>query len=507
MYMNENYQIYQGGKSLKAEEAQKNLMDFILYTNQDYESGWFNELLCLELEQFERDVIAGKSPRLMIFAPPRSGKSEVASVRFPSWLLGRHPNWRVIAASYTSMLAKKMSRDVKAVMANDLYKDVFKTTAPHKGIQTEAKSTHEEWEVIGHDGAKAGGSYRATGITGGITGTGMNVGIIDDPAKDFLTASSATYQENIMDWYKTTFYTRRDPKLNGIIIILTRWHAADLAGQLLEDPDNKFRVVSFPMEAEKREVHTLNGRTFTLREEGDLLFPERMDREFVDDCKKSGSLTWNALYQQRPTAKGGSVFKTEWLQKYTKLPRMEYRYMHADTALKDGDQNDYTCFSLWGYAEGRVWLIDMHLKKMNAIDLESKAYQLWKKWKPYDHRYPSPIRKFAVEEKASGYELIQRIKRKGGMPVHALKREKSKSVRAQDVQGFVEAGLVMVPDPSVDHGDTNCEYMSEFLSQYESFSLSDSHRHDDALEGMFDVLVEMLNKPTLRSVVGSGLYG
>mgnify|MGYP000128863419 CR=1 FL=1 len=149
----------------------------------------------------------------------------------------------------------------------------------------------------------------------------------------------------------------------------------------------------------------------------------------------------------------------------------------------------------------------MHLNKINAIELESKAYQIWKKWKPNDHRYPSSIRKFAVEEKASGYELIQRIKRKGGMPIHALKREKSKSVRAQDIQGFVEAGLVMVPDPSVDHEFTNCEYMSEFLSQYESFSLSDSHRHDDALEGMFDVLVEMLNKPTLRSVVGSGLYG
>ncbi|MCV5641110.1 terminase, partial [Escherichia coli] len=78
------------------------------------------------------------------------------------------------------------------------------------------------------------------------------IGVIDDPAKDYKTASSPTYQEAVMDWYDTTFFTRVDPKINGIVIILTRWHQNDLAGQLLklaEEGGERWRVVSFPMEA------------------------------------------------------------------------------------------------------------------------------------------------------------------------------------------------------------------------------------------------------------------
>ncbi|WP_275375267.1 terminase large subunit domain-containing protein, partial [Xenorhabdus bovienii] len=108
------------------------------------------------------------------------------------------------------------------------------------------------------DGRLHGGAYRAAGVNGGITGQGMNIGIIDDPAKDYKTASSPVYQTAVIDWYDTTFFTRADPKINGIIIILTRWHQNDLAGQLLklaEEGGEPWRVVSFPMEAEKEEIH------------------------------------------------------------------------------------------------------------------------------------------------------------------------------------------------------------------------------------------------------------
>lgn len=89
-----------------------------------------------------------------------------------------------------------------------------------------------------------------------------------------------------------------DPKINGIVIILTRWHQNDLAGQLLklaEEGGERWRVVSFPMEAEKEEIHELNGNVYRLRNPGEILFPERMPREFVEKCKQRGSLVWNAL--------------------------------------------------------------------------------------------------------------------------------------------------------------------------------------------------------------------
>ena len=100
--MTTNAAIYETLKREAIEQARESLMGYTLYTNPTYETGWFNELLCAELDQFLLDVADGKSPRLMIFAPPRSGKSELASRRLPAYTMGKHPNWNIIAASYAS---------------------------------------------------------------------------------------------------------------------------------------------------------------------------------------------------------------------------------------------------------------------------------------------------------------------------------------------------------------------------------------------------------------------
>ena len=177
------------------------------------------------------------------------------------------------------------------------------------------------------------------------------------------------------------------------------------------------------------------------------------------------------------------------------LPRLKYRYMHADTAIKKGETNDYTVFSLWGYGDdNRAYLIDMQVIKVDAVELEARFYDLWKKWKPYDHRFPCPIRKIGIEDKASGTQLIQKIKRNGGLPIVAIPRTEGKGERAQAVQGYVEAGLVCVPDTAYNHDHTSCDYMSEFVRQLESFTLTDSHKNDDAIEGMMDACIEFFAK-------------
>ncbi|MES3574240.1 terminase large subunit domain-containing protein [Enterobacter cloacae] len=202
------------------------MLDFTLYTHPTYETGWFNELICLELDKFLEDVEKGLMPRLMIFAPPRSGKSELASRRFPAKVLGKHPDWNVISCSYSSDLANRMSRDTQRIIEGERYRDVYPQTRLGGG-RNGAIRTAELWETVDDKGQLAGGSYRAAGVNGGITGQGMQIGIIDDPAKDYKTASSPVYQETVMDWYDTTFFTRADPKLNGVIILTlqVRWSA------------------------------------------------------------------------------------------------------------------------------------------------------------------------------------------------------------------------------------------------------------------------------------------
>lgn len=495
-----NAQILAAAKKQKIEEARESLMAFLLYTKPDYEAGWFNELLCLEMDKFLSDVEAGLMPRLMIFAPPRSGKSEIASRRFPAKALGKHPNWNIISCSYSSDLANRMSRDTQRIIDSpqyhDIYPDVNLNGSNVRTVAAGAIRTAELWETVSSEGKLHGGAYRAAGVNGGITGQGMNVGIIDDPAKDYKTASSSTYQESVMDWYDTTFFTRADPKLNGIVIILTRWHENDLAGQLLkkaEDGGEVWRVVSFPMEAEKVEIHEINGKKYKLREPGDILFPERMPQPFVDKCKQRGSLVWNALYQQRPTSKGGGLIKSAWFNYYGALPKMQWRAIYADTASKTKEHNDYSVFQCWGFgADGNCYLLDLIRGKWEAYELEQKAAAFYAKHKVWHDIYnPAPLRYMAIEDKSSGTGLIQNIKRKANAAIKDIQRNRDKLSRLFDVQGFIESGFIYLPDPSCTHQYTDPEWISDFVMECEAFAAEMTHRHDDQLDPMFDAITDM----------------
>ncbi|WP_411022096.1 phage terminase large subunit [Salmonella sp. ZJHZ21_0198] len=483
-----NRQTLEAYKRRAIKEARESLMGFTLYTNPLYETGWFNELLSAELDHFLEEVEAGNMPRLMIFAPPRSGKSEKASRRFPAYVLGKHPDWNVIACSYSSDLANRMSRDTQRIVGSKKYADVFPDTTLPSGRSGAggAIRTAELWEVVNANGELHGGSYRAAGVNGGITGQGMNIGIIDDPAKDYKTASSPTYQEAVIDWYDTTFFTRADPKINGIIIILTRWHKDDLAGQLLkkaEEGGEQWRVVSFPMEAEKEEIHELKGKTYLLRKPGEILFPERMPQEFVDKAKQRGSLVWNALYQQRPTAKGGGLIKSEWFGEYRELPVMKFRAVYGDTAQKTKEANDFSVFEHWGLGvDGYMYLIDMIRGKWEADELKRRAVAFWSKCKMLRN---GPLRHMAIEDKASGTGLIQSIRKDALCPVKAIQRDKDKYTRLMDTQGYIESGYIKLP--------ANADFINDFLVEMEAIN-HDFNTHDDQLDPMMDAITEMKGK-------------
>ncbi|WP_410736087.1 phage terminase large subunit [Citrobacter freundii] len=485
-----NSTVLEAFKKRAIAQALECLMDFTLYTNPNYETGWFNELLCAELDHFLAEVEAGNMPRLMIFAPPRSGKSELASRRFPAFALGKHPDWNVISCSYSADLANRMSRDTQRIIDSERYGEVFPNTCLNgTNIRTVAGGairTAELWETMSAEGKLHGGSYRAAGVNGGITGQGMHIGIIDDPAKDYKTASSKAYQEAVIDWFDTTFFTRADPKLNGIIIILTRWHKDDLAGQLLklaEDGGEQWRVVSFPMEAETNEVHELNGKRFNLRKPGEILFPERMPQAFVDKCKQRGSLVWSALYQQRPTAKGGGLIRSEWFGEYDVLPKMQWRAIYGDTAQKTNEANDFSVFEHWGLGEdGNVYLIDMIRGKWEADELQRRAIAFWQKSKELKN---GPLRYMAIEDKSSGTGLIQNIKRKAACPVRAIQRNRDKYTRLLDVQGHIESGYVRLPSAA--------PFVNDFLVEMEAIN-PEFNTHDDQLDPMMDAIDEMKNK-------------
>ena len=213
---------------LRRYEAQDNLLAFAQYTKRDYEVAPHLEKLANALERVER----GECKRLIVVMPPRHGKSELCSIRFPCWYLGRNPTMRVVQTGYAESIALVHSRQARDVFASQEMQLLFPGVhhrperAGQQAIEIIRQAAHE-W------GTRQGGSYYAVGVGGGLTGRGMDLGIIDDPIKDEEEAQSEVQREKVWDWYRTVFRTRLQPD-GAIIVVMTRWHQDDLVGKLLE---------------------------------------------------------------------------------------------------------------------------------------------------------------------------------------------------------------------------------------------------------------------------------
>ena len=468
-------------KQIKNELARRSLIRFVTEINPNYQVGWFNTAIANALMRFYYDVMDGKQPRLMIFAPPRSGKSELFSRAFPAWAFGKNPNLQMIASSYSSNLSTRMNRDVQRIMMSDTYADIFpETKLNSKRVVTATQNAlrnSEIFEIVGHAGA-----YRSAGVGGGITGMGADISIIDDPIKDAAEANSATFRDRVWDWYVTTLYTRLSPK-SGVLLGMTRWHEDDLAGRLIKEIENggdKWQILSFPAIAEHDEEH---------RKEGEVLHPERYDIERYLKIKNTiGSYAWTALYQQHPTTKGGEIIKGAWFKRFDVLPRLSRVGVFMDTAQKTGEQNDYSVLLLAGLGiDGAVYLIDLKRGKWDAVELENTTKDFYAKHKP---TYAGLI--FYIEDKSSGTGLIQKIKRENNIPAKAVTPQKDKYTRVLDVVGYIESGYVNLPSSGA--------WVSDFIDECEKFTATNSHLHDDQVDTLTMAISEFKNKP-------SGIWG
>lgn len=422
--------LLNGRNEIKQELARRNLRDFIEYTYPSYDFGWFNEELSEELTQFIEDVVNGKQPRLMIFAPPRHGKSEQVSRRLPAFALGKYPHLKIISASYAASLANRMSRDVKQIMRSAKYTQVFPATKLPSPKDKGYINRQDNWEVVG-----TGGAYKSAGVRVGITGEGADIGIIDDPVKDAKESNSKVVRDDVEDWYKTTFYTRLSPS-SGIIICMTRWNEDDLAGRLLKEAEEggeKWRVINRPAIAEEDEKH---------RKKGEALHPARYPIARLLAIKRAlGERFFNALYQGRPTGLSGSVFKTEMLQIVDAIPAgVIIRKVRAWDFAATKDGGDYTVGALVGEGnDGRTYILDVVRGQYSAFEAE-QILKATAARDGFDVQISIP-QDPAQAGKWQAQNLIGKLK---GYIAKALSMSGSKVLRASAFAAQVEAGNVVL---------------------------------------------------------------
>jgi hypothetical protein len=279
----------------------------------------------------------------MIFMPPRHGKSELASRRFPAWYLGRNPQRQIIAASYNSDLASDFGREVRDIVGSQEYAALFDAR-----LRDDSRAA-DRWHT------DMGGAYVAAGVGTAVTGRGAHVLLIDDPLKDREEADSEIRRQRVWDWFTSTAYTRLMPG-GAIVVIQTRWHEDDLAGRLLAQQAagiDKWEVLDLP---------ALDGNE-------KALWPEWYDEKALARIRAAiGVRDWSALYQQRPAPEEGDYFKSEWLKTYTKLPpKTEMRVYGGSDYAVTADGGDYTVHAVVGVdPEGRMYLLDLWRKQASS---------------------------------------------------------------------------------------------------------------------------------------------
>jgi predicted phage terminase large subunit-like protein len=445
--------------------------DFAVYAS----GGWWKPARhLLLLNRYLLDAIAGKVKRLMVFMPPRHGKSELISHYLPACYLGMYPDHRVILASYEAGFA--------AIWGRKARRELEEYGEPLWGVQVDpTSSAADRWDIRDHRGGMI-----TAGAGGPITGKGADLLICDDPVKNAEEAHSQVYREKTWDWWCSTAQTRIEPG-GSAVLMHTRWHEDDLAGRLLKHEPEKWTVLKLPAIAE--EADELD------RAEGDALWPDRWGVEHLMDRKRAaGSYFWNALYQQRPAPEEGAIFRREWFNYFsnsagtfklgvagsTQAVECDrcWRFSTVDLAASTKTSADYTVVSTWSVTPGnQLLLIDCVKARMEGPDQVPLLWRVYKKHNP----------QFIKIEKV-GYQLSMiQAARRSGLPVQEAPVDKDKVSRALPAAARIESGDVFFPQDAT------------WLQDFESELLSFPHgAHDDQVDTLSAAVQEVTKRAAVR---------
>ena len=468
--------IRRAENEIKIREARNNLLSFISATYKDYKVGWVHREICQTLDLFLKDLIEGKRPRLIITMPPRSGKSEIVSKRFPAYFLGKYPDLSIISVSYSASLAEDFNREVQRIIDSDEYKEIFPDTKLSDKKEKNYKRTSDIFEIVDHKGV-----YCSAGVGGGITGKGCDILIIDDPIKNRQEANSENIRKKIFDWYSSTAYTRLS-SLGGVIMMCTRWHLDDLIGKVLSDKNQKpFHVISYPAIAERDELH---------RKQGEALHPERFNLEILNEIKSTLSTSdWLSLYQQRPTADGGNIFEVSKIKYYdeTSTPQRFDKIVGSwDMTFKEGKSSDFVVGQLWGRKGSEFYLLDMVRDRMDFVKTLKVFINFANKHKNCNC--------WLVEDKANGSAIISTLKKhiSGIIPITP---KESKQERAYSVTPYLEAGNIFFPK--------NQKFTKDLEEEMLQFP---SGAHDDTVDSMTQALNYFRTKKRVQMTESNKMY-
>lgn len=447
---------------------------FPRYVNPAYRPMWFHDLIADRCQ----DLYEGRIRNLMVFMPPQHGKSELLSRCFPAWALGKDPDLKIVGCSYAADLAEQFSRAIQRIMDGDDYHDLFPATRIGdlrlpSGQTLKAVKGVGMFETIGRRGF-----YKAVGVGGPLTGTPVDIAIMDDPVKDALQAYSATYRERVWDWYNTVLTTRLHNDSRRLFI-MTRWHEDDLAGRILKSEADQWHVLTLPAICEERGDHVDSPRQV-----GEELWPDRHSIAKLLRQKERSPHEFAALYQQHPSVDGGNIVRREWFGRmdydtFTRYHNGEPIDFFLDTAYRSKfENNDPSGILAATSIRGKVYVLHAERQWLEMPDLL--------RWLPaYMERHGGDRRsRLFIEPRANGISVVQMLRAETRLNVRETPPPtESKEVRLRVASPRIECGRVTLVDGT---------WTEDFLQELCAFPAAP---HDEMVDILGYAINELCDDP------------
>lgn len=409
---------------------------------------WIPKDFLLRASMKIAQTIIKPNGRLIISWPPRHGKSRLATIATPIWILENYPQLNIILSTYGADLSTDFGREVR---------DLFRS---NESILNER--IRSDVQNVGRFMTTKGGGMLSVGLGGAITGKGADVFLIDDYIKTMEEALSPTKRDRDWEWFTGTAYHRLEPNAS-MIIIATRWHKQDLIGRILRHFPDEWEHIKFTAIAEEDDILG--------RKPGEALFPERYDIHQLEDRKKVlGTLFFNGIFQQEPVDDESKFTDRDWIEVVDYAPNMadlEFARIwdFGGGKRKEGDPTVGTLIAVNKHTH-QCWILDIWRKRATPESVEiavaEKAFT------------DGPDTKIIMEREpgASGIQLIAHYAN-NILPDYTVIESPSttsKPTRAQPMVAAAEAGKVKVLKRS---------WTEDFLNEFDDFPDGD---HDDQVD-------------------------
>lgn len=407
---------------------------------REYKHNWHIDVICEHLEAVSLREIRN----LIINIPPRSMKSLLVSVFWPSWVWNHNPGENWLFGSYSPKLSTRDAVKTRRILESPWYLTNWGHLYVKKGADPPSSIMRpDQNEKMRYENLRAGGRI-STSIGGTGTGDGGDIIVVDDPQK-VKGVESEVQREGVIDWWDNEMASRgNDPKTVCKLVIMQRVHDNDLTGHLLGKTDQTYEHLCIPFEYEKPKIVDMapkiekrfkDPRT----KDGELLWKSRYDARAVRDLKASLSIYQRTgQLQQRPTPKEGVTFKRKWFKKRWQTLPETFQHMLTtwDLTFTESETSAYNVGYCLGMKMPNIYVLGEFRRKMGVIG------QL-KHLPAFRSRFPASG-EIIVENAANGQAVVGVLRTK--IPgLKLINPVGSKEDRAEAVTWVFEGGNVLFP--------------------------------------------------------------